>query len=116
MRTRKFGVKNPDDGTFDGYIIKCPGCKMSHVLDHRWKFNGDLEKPTFTPSLLVRIGKYANPEWFNSLSEEDKELHEQISFNCHSYITDGRIQFLSDCTHNLVNQIVDLPEVEPLEL
>ena len=31
----------------------------------------------------------------------------------HSYVTDGRIQYLSDCTHPLAGQTVDLPDVEP---
>jgi hypothetical protein len=29
---------------------------------------------------------------------------------CHSFVTDGRIQFLEDCTHELAGQTVDLPE------
>lgn len=31
---------------------------------------------------------------------------------CHSFVTDGKIQFLGDCTHNLVGQIVELPEID----
>jgi len=29
---------------------------------------------------------------------------------CHSFVTDGRIQFLGDCTHTLAGQTVDLPD------
>lgn len=29
---------------------------------------------------------------------------------CHSFVTEGRIQFLGDCTHALANQTVDLPD------
>jgi hypothetical protein len=29
---------------------------------------------------------------------------------CHSFVTDGRIQFLNDCTHPLAGQTVDIPE------
>lgn len=29
---------------------------------------------------------------------------------CHSYVTDGKIQFINDSTHNLKGQIVDLPD------
>ncbi len=28
---------------------------------------------------------------------------------CHSFLTDGRIQFLDDCTHAMAGQTVDLP-------
>ena len=31
---------------------------------------------------------------------------------CHSFVTDGRIQFLGDCTHKLAGQTVDLPDWE----
>ena len=30
---------------------------------------------------------------------------------CHSHVREGRIQFLSDCTHALVGQTVDLPDI-----
>jgi hypothetical protein len=29
---------------------------------------------------------------------------------CHSFVTDGRIQFLTDCTHAFAGRTVDLPE------
>ncbi|MHC8396108.1 hypothetical protein ACYZT8_21075 [Pseudomonas sp. LB3P93] len=29
---------------------------------------------------------------------------------CHSFVIDGCIQFLGDCTHELASQTVDLPE------
>ncbi|MNJ76318.1 hypothetical protein D3C77_735750 [compost metagenome] len=31
---------------------------------------------------------------------------------CHSFVTDGRSQYLTDCTHALAGQTVDLPEWE----
>jgi hypothetical protein len=31
---------------------------------------------------------------------------------CHSFVTDGKIQFLGDCTHALAGQTVELPEQE----
>jgi hypothetical protein len=84
----------------DGKILKkqwhyrCPGCGTVHAVgrepgDHT--FNGDLERPTFRPSLLQN--------WPGVPV-------------CHSYITDGRIQFLSDCSHSLAGQTVDLPDIE----
>ncbi len=79
------------------YLFNCPGCKCGHQIQttvpHEngsvWNFNGDEEKPTFSPSYLI---KYADG---------------QI---CHSYIKDGRIEFISDCTHDLKGQTVDLPD------
>ena len=31
---------------------------------------------------------------------------------CHSFVTNGRIQYLGDCTHKLAGQTVDLPDWE----
>lgn len=31
---------------------------------------------------------------------------------CHSFVTDGCIQYLGDCTHRLAGQTVDLPAWE----
>jgi hypothetical protein len=73
-------------------LIVCPGCEKEHPFDQRWEFNGDLDRPTFRPSLRV-FGK------------KGETL-------CHSFVVDGRIQFLDDCAHNLKGQTVDLPEIE----
>jgi hypothetical protein len=81
-------------------FFECPGCDMIHGISHgpgpepRWGWNGDAEKPTFTPSVLV---------WYR-WTDGDR--------GCHSFVTDGRIQFLGDCTHELAGQTVDLPEWE----
>lgn len=71
-------------------MIECPGCGMAHLFDNRWTFNGDINKPTFSPSMLARW-----PE--NNI--------------CHSFVTNGKIRFLGDCTHSLKNKEVELPEI-----
>lgn len=89
--------------------ILCPGCNEFHVIATKvpqangavWKFNGDMDKPTFNPSLLIKTGKYACPGY-----EDPPGI---VSVICHSFIKDGKIQFLSDCTHSLKNQTVELP-------
>lgn len=75
--------------------IECPGCEMRHQLPD-WEFNGDVDRPTFRPSLLVT--------WEHGPEREKRR--------CHSYITDGKIKFLGDCTHALVGQTVELPAIE----
>lgn len=81
------------------YRIECPGCKTHHFLDERWKFNGDYEKPTFSPSLDYNGGRY-----------EDHEVY--IKLHCHSFIKDGKIRFLNDCSHELKGQTVDLLDIK----
>ena len=77
----------------NAYAITCLACGCGHALNG-WNFNGDMEKPTFTPSLLVT--GYLNAENPDGV--------------CHSFITDGKIQYLSDCTHKLAGQTIELPE------
>lgn len=98
----------------NGWILAfyCPGCKKRHHINDApapgtpsspvWAWNGSVDRPTFTPSLLIRWP--ANPE----AGEEFKEWRTERV--CHSFITDGQIQFLSDCTHDLAGQTVSIPE------
>lgn len=101
----------------DGYAISCPGCGEDHYIGPSWGFNGDFERPTFSPSLLVRCGHYADPNhpcWCTHNAERVSNGQEESGFKCfrcHSFITDGKISFLSDCTHDLAGKEVDLPEV-----
>lgn len=116
MKARLFDA---DHGTV---AIQCPGCECEHYLnvsgDHspRWGFNNNYDKPTFTPSVLVKSGKYAGGgDWFNSLDDERKAFVEKQSIICHSFIREGRIEFLNDCTHALAGQTIELPEYGTLE-
>lgn len=59
-----------------------------------WTWNGDTEKPTLKPSILTRGGP------------ADAEIR------CHTFVNDGMVQFLSDCTHELKDQTVPLLEVD----
>lgn len=87
------------------YWFHCPGCQCAHAFTvggpwksalesgtARWTFNGDVENPTFHPSLACNRG-HAGSE-------------------CHSMVTAGRIKFFNDCHHALKNQTVDIPEWE----
>lgn len=84
----------------------CKGCNAPHMINigtgpgPRWGFNGNHEKPTFTPS--IKVSWPANPD----ATEEFKEWRTERV--CHSFVTDGRIQYLGDCTHELAGQTVDL--------
>ena len=81
-------LRELEDGKLMFY---CRGCGTNHYFDSRWTFNEDYEKPTFSPSLLVEIGHYPNP---NDI--------------CHSFVTDGKMQYLNDCTHSLAGKTVEM--------
>lgn len=94
-------------------LFWCPGCNETHQVSVRdsggsgWGFNGDYDRPTFTPSILVRYKRrITDDEAERILAGEEINLPDTV---CHSFVTDGRIQFLEDCTHDLAGQTVDLP-------
>jgi hypothetical protein len=98
-----------------GYVVYCPGCKENHFYDSRWNFNGNFDFPTFTPSYLRRSGHYM-PEhkgdcWctYSERFPDEEPIPDSMKcMVCHSFLTDGKLQFLSDCTHHLARKTIDL--------
>jgi hypothetical protein len=64
-----------------------------------WGWNRSDEAPTFTPSILVYGWKSENPEMKGQP-------------RCHSFVREGRIEYLSDSEHALAGQTFDLPNWE----
>lgn len=78
------------------YLYFCKGCGYEHAFGLKSEgghhdFNMDLNNPTVNPSLLQNFvpGKM-----------------------CHSFIRDGKIEYLNDCTHELKGQTIELPEIK----
>lgn len=104
----------------------CPGCDGVHGIRvgqedgsrPRWGYNGNPEKPTFTPSILVRSRTWVPPVTPKNFAEYEKNPWPQHAADtvCHSFVTDGRIQFLADCTHALAGQTVDIPPFDQEEI
>jgi len=92
-------------GQDHGHVwIYCPACKTHHVFDSRWTFNGDFEKPTFSPSMLIKTGPYPTVDKSNPMAGKTKF--------CHSFVRNGQIEYLNDCTHDLAGQTIELPDIE----
>lgn len=125
-------VRRTSDGKF---MIFCPGCCCGHWFQTSgspsWQFNGDMERPTVSPSLLVQwTRRMPDCAWCDAgLPRKRIEIgwvHEDpaagecglrgcamndavpVDVICHSFITDGQIQFLADSTHRLAGQTVPL--------
>lgn len=85
------------------YFFWCPGCKQAHVfhvggnakIRPQWNFDGNMESPTFTPSLRMF---YTNPE-------TKKEIT-----TCHLILTAGQIQFQGDCQHDLKGKTIPMED------
>jgi hypothetical protein len=109
-------------GTDGRLMFWCQGCGMAHQIQHgvgngpRWTWNGSLHKPTFQPSVLVQwdtlspAARQRNREFYaaNGRYMTNAELPYDEHHVCHTFVTDGRVQYLGDCTHALAGQTVDL--------
>jgi Family of unknown function (DUF6527) len=107
-----------------GYLFYCPGCEEIHSFrvggDNKrpqWTFNGDVERPSFAPSLLN----------FTVYDENNKRLPEgKRRTLCHLFVKTGEelakvkpdidrsrsyIHYCGDNPHKLNGQIVPLPEL-----
>lgn len=75
----------------------CLGCGQNHAaIEGRWTFNGNYEKPTLSPSIMVTAPYMGEIE----------------NYVCHSFVTNGEIQYLNDCTHKFAGQTIELPDFE----
>jgi hypothetical protein len=103
--------------------FQCPGCQQEHQvtvngLGHSWGWNASLERPTLTPSVLMRTGHYVPGHqsgdhcWCSYWNEHPDKKRVFECTVCHSFVNEGRIQFLSDCTHALAGQTMELPDVQ----
>lgn len=93
------------------YAFFCPGCNFAHWFrtgGGGWTWNGDRNKPTVNPSILAWGKRTPTDDEADRIMKGEKV--DIPDFRCHSFVRDGNIQFLGDCTHALKGQTVELPE------
>ena len=81
-------------------LFHCPGCGHAHSYRIKpdpdnaqapvWTWNQSMEQPTFRASLLNQA---PYPDGMRI---------------CHLYVTDGKIEYLNDCTHELAGQTIEM--------
>jgi hypothetical protein len=80
-------------------IFWCPGCKCAHRVPvngrqlqsgYTWAWNGSETSPTLLPAMNYNM--------------TDPAAH------CHLFVTDGALQFMPDCWHELAGKTVVMPE------
>jgi hypothetical protein len=104
----------------------CPGCKHSHIVPVKqypnrystasmppdgWDWNESLDAPTLAPSVLV----FERRTFIDGTLEGDAltaPANITMTPRCHTFVRDGRIEFLGDCTHELAGQTVDMEALE----
>lgn len=103
----KLRTVNDHGVVYEALMFCCPGCAEqdsntglhmlpvnSDVKAPAWTWDGNLEAPTLSPSILSRTG----PDG------------ERV---CHSFLKAGVFEFLGDCTHSMAGQhvlMLDLPD------
>jgi hypothetical protein len=92
----------------------CAGCDTHHAINPKgWTWNGDTERPTFSPSVLVR-GSEMTAEGHAMLERRESPpdgRYPSRATVCHSFVQEGRIQYLSDSTHALAGRTVPLEDL-----
>lgn len=88
----------------------CPGCDSLHQISDAWEVRlPDDDHLTVSPSILTwSDGRYPKDPATGEWGEWDP-----TPWRCHSFIRDGRWEFLTDSTHHLAGQtvpMVDLPD------
>ena len=108
MKTQLINVD--DHGVqYTSLMFVCPGCKevgrkgneglhmlpvnSPHIDKPSWEWDGNLEFPTLSPSILTRGG---------ALGKDGV---------CHSFLKAGIFEFLTDSTHSFSGQKVPLPDL-----
>lgn len=85
----------------------CPACEEMHPLPSSWTFNGDVNKPTFSPSFKQTFVANVRSTHVGKLAGVERV--------CHYIITDGMIQFCPDSWHKR-SDIVAMPIIPPAGL
>lgn len=92
-------------GDLLGYWFWCPACEENHPFhvggEKRWAFDGNMEAPTFTPSLRV-LGRGKRGD-----SDANRT-------SCHLFVTAGEIVYCGDCPHDHAGRVIALVPEPPL--
>lgn len=103
MLSRK--LRHQSEGVIEHW---CPGCNSRHAIsingahNHSgatWTWNGDVDRPTFHPSVHITLGPWNDEEGFHPKTTD-----------CHYFITNGQIQFCEDSAHALKGKSLELPD------
>lgn len=86
------------------WLIDSPATgTISIPRDGRWTFDGNFSCPTFYPSI--------NESWGRPGQSHDELLRDPNPNRNHCWIRHGKIEYLSDCTHEMRGQTVEIPPI-----
>jgi hypothetical protein len=94
------------------YFHWCPACEEMHILPDSWHFNGDLNRPTFSPSFKHEGSKIiydAQGKWTGEWVRD--AAGNTVPFICHYILTDGILNYCGDCSHDSAGKNIPLPDL-----
>lgn len=95
--------------TENSWIVKCPASGFIDIpRDRNWKFDGNYERPTFTPSVNETREKAGQ-------TLEDLKA-EKNPWRNHVVIENGMIAYQGDCTHEWAGKTVEIPPLNYAEM
>lgn len=108
-------VRTPEGVTYSAIYHWCQACDQLHGVwvneqpgdtkeSPRWTFNGNMERPTFTPS--VRCFTNHDDDGNRLPNNGERTL-------CHYFVTDGKIAYCGDSPHAYKGQTVPLKDIPP---
>lgn len=110
---------DPSSGQ-EGLTYWCEGCNSAHGIRTKgptaWGWNGDAERPVFTPSVLTQQNTWEPPVTRENIEQWRAAPwpQHQVQKRCHTFVgcngaQPGEVIFLSDCTHALAGQVRPFP-------
>lgn len=82
-----------------------------HVIPDTWSFDGNLDRPTFNPSVKI-TGKQRvviNGKWTRAWQRDS--TGKPVDMCCHYLLHAGQLKYCADSTHALAGKTVPLPEL-----
>lgn len=104
--TPKLWERKNDTCSF--FLFWCPGCQRGHIYETpRWKFDGNVEAPTFSPSLLMYV-TLVYPDELAVAAAEGKGTRRT---ECHLHVRKGQLEYCGDCPHALSGKTIPMEEI-----
>jgi hypothetical protein len=93
--------------TQTGMAHWCPACEEIHIFHTKrtengscWRWNGNIIHPTFMPSMVITC--------LDPIEGKPRDRWPLVS-RCHYWLKNGKLEFLTDCTHRFKGITVSLP-------
>ena len=104
--------EDPRVATEKSLLFWCPGCDDNHRIvfwrangAEVWMWDGNIEAPTISPSIKM-TGVQGKPS--DGFHKPNHKVAPGEPIVCHSFLRAGRWEFLTDSTHVLAGQTVDM--------